>query len=105
MRQHGVRPGGVGYFEHEAQVTGDTTLTLDVPLDQVDDVLKRIVVFDDKGGVGTVRLPGREPLDYLFREMSIRPEALNSIPDLLAALKGAPVTVSGKRAVRPIDRG
>ncbi len=91
--------GGVGYFEHEAQVSGNVTLSLDLPLDQIDDVLKSVVVFDDKGGVGTVRLPGREPLSELFRELPIRPEALNSVPELLAALKGAPVTVSGKRAL------
>ncbi|MGE5269367.1 MAG: hypothetical protein ACM3JG_06800, partial [Thiohalocapsa sp.] len=36
--------GGVGYLEYEAQVTGDAALALDVPLDQVDDVLKSLVV-------------------------------------------------------------
>ncbi len=91
--------GGVGYFEHEAEVSGNATLTLDLPLDQIDDVLKSIVVFDDKGGVGTVRLPGREPLTELFRALPIRPEALNSVPELLAALKGAPITVTGIRAL------
>ena len=35
--------GGVGYFEYEAPVEGNATLTLDVPLDQVDDVLKSLV--------------------------------------------------------------
>ena len=35
--------GGVGYFEYEAPVEGDATVTLDVPLDQVDDVLKSLV--------------------------------------------------------------
>ena len=39
--------GGVGYFEHEAVVDGNATLELEVRLDQVDDVLKSIVVFDD----------------------------------------------------------
>ena len=38
--------GGVGYYEYEAKVTGEATLSLDVPLDQVDDVLKSVVVFD-----------------------------------------------------------
>ena len=54
--------GGVGYFEYEAVVDGSAVLSLDVRLDQVDDVLKSIVVFDDVGGVGAIRLPGREPL-------------------------------------------
>ena len=37
--------GGVGYFEYEATVTGDATLSLPVRLDQVDDVLKSVIVF------------------------------------------------------------
>ena len=34
--------GGVGYFEYEAVVDGNATLSLDVPLDQVDDILKSL---------------------------------------------------------------
>ena len=48
--------GGVGYFEHEAVIDGNATLELEVRLDQVDDVLKSIVVFDDGGGVGAISL-------------------------------------------------
>ena len=57
--------GGVGYFEYEATVDGNAALSLDVPLDQVDDILKSLVVYDD-GGRGVHRwkavipdLPGR----------------------------------------------
>src|SRR6185437_16943911 len=44
--------GGLGYFEYEAAVDGEANLKLTVSLDQVDDVLKSLVVYDDKGGVG-----------------------------------------------------
>ena len=53
---------GLGYFQYEAAVENDATLKLTVPLDQVDDVLKSLVVYDDKGGVGGLSLPGKEPL-------------------------------------------
>src|SRR5690606_28746330 len=69
--------GGVGYFEHEAQVQGDATLNLEIPLAHVDDVLKSIVVFDDTGRIGSVTLPGREPLAYAFRDLSFPAEALD----------------------------
>jgi len=91
--------GGVGYFEYEAKVTGNETLDLAVPLDQVDDVMKSIVVYDDKGGVGEISLPGREPLAAAFREMPFGPEALASPADLLNALRGAEIRVEGARAV------
>ena len=91
--------GGVAYFEHEAVVEGDAELALDVRLDQVDDVLKSIVVFDDAGGVGAIRLPGREPLAQLFRDLPFGPDALESPVRLLGQLKGAQVSVEGARGL------
>ncbi len=87
--------GGVGYFEYAAEIEGDAELALRVRLDQVDDVLKSIVVYDDAGGVGQVRLPGREPLAQAFRDLPFGPEALESPAALLNALQGARLRASG----------
>ena len=92
--------GGVGYFEYEAEVEGDAILALDVRLDQVDDVLKSIVVFDDKGGVGTIELPGRQPLGQVFRDLPFARNALDSPVALLNALQGAEIVVGGARPLR-----
>lgn len=89
--------GGVGYFEHEATVTGDAVLELSVRLDQVDDVLKSIVVYDDTGRAGSIRLPGRQPLQAAFRDLPFGPDALASSVTLLQSLIGAEVQVSGQR--------
>ncbi len=91
--------GGLGYFEYEASVEGNATLHLTVPLEQVDDVLKSIVVYDDKGGIGGLSLPGREPLAQLFKDLPFDQDALSSPADLLSSLKGAEVTVGGARAI------
>jgi hypothetical protein len=91
--------GGLGYFEYEATVEGDATLRLTVSLDQVDDVLKSLVVYDDKGGVGGLSLPGKEPLRQTFRHMPFDQAALESPAALLTALKGAQVSVGGTRAL------
>jgi hypothetical protein len=91
--------GGLGYFEYESSVEGDATLKLTVALDQVDDVLKSLVVYDDKGGVGGLSLPGKEPLAQAFKDLPFDQEALGSPADLLTALKGAEVTVGGSRAM------
>lgn len=89
--------GGVGYFEHEATVNGGATLELEVRRDQVDDVLKSIVVYDDAGGIGTIGLPGEEPLEAVFRELPFAADDLASPADLLRRLKGAEVRVGGAR--------
>jgi hypothetical protein len=91
--------GGVAYLEHEAEVTGDAELALDVPLDQVDDVLKSIVVYDSKGGVGSASLPGRNPLKELFSDLPFGAEALASPAALLNALQGAEIRVGSSHVV------
>lgn len=91
--------GGLGYFEYEATVDGDATLKLTVSLPQVDDVLKSLVVYDDKGGVGGLSLPGREPLAQAFKDLPFDQDFLSSPADLLATLKGAEITVGGSRAI------
>src|SRR6185295_5173433 len=85
---------------YEAKITGNAPLSLQVRLDQVNDVLKSIVVYDDKGGIGGISLPGREPLAEVFRELPFGPEALASPLDLLNALRGAEVEATGSRSIR-----
>lgn len=95
-----VSTGGVAYYEHEAVVEGDAELTLDVRLDQVDDVLKSLVVFDAQGGVGAVRLAGREPMAEVFRDLPFAEADLGSLSGLLASLKGVEIEVAGPQTTR-----
>src|SRR4051794_29451654 len=88
---------GVGYFEYEAEADGPTELSLDVPLDQVDDVLTSLVVFDSAGGVGTVELPGRDNTRASFGDVPFGPEALRSTVDYLNTLHGVEIAVQGPR--------
>lgn len=85
--------GGVGYFEYEIEVTGTAELLMPVRMDQVDDVLKSIVVFDNAGNTGFVQLPSRAPLSDIFRGLPFGPRALDSNADLIEALKGSEVSV------------
>ena len=87
--------GGVGYFEYAATVEGDATLTLDVPLNQVDDVLKSLMVYDDGGRAGEITLPGREPLAKIVSGTPFENTSLNSLADLLNGLSGAELRIDG----------
>jgi hypothetical protein len=87
--------GGVGYFEYDAEVTGDAALTLDVALDQVDDVLKSLVVYDSGGTAGEITLPGREPLAKIVSGTPFESTSLNSLADLLNGLSGAELRIDG----------
>lgn len=88
---------GVGYFEYQTEVDGSATLGLDVPLDQVDDVLTSLVVFDDTGGIGTLELPGRDDTRASFDKLPFGPNALQSPIDYLNSLQGVQISVQGPR--------
>lgn len=85
---------GLAHFEHEAKVTGTETLDMSVRMDQVDDLLKSLVVFDPKGQIGGVTLPGRAPLTQIFRDLPFTQGDLNSPVALLNAYQGAQVAVN-----------
>lgn len=89
--------GGVAYFELAARVEGKARLSLPVRLDQVDDVLKSLVVLDPAGPPGSIQLAGREPLVQRFRDLPFAPEALESPVALLRALRGSEVSLRGPR--------
>lgn len=86
---------GLAQFTHAGPITGGSSIDLPVRLDQVDDILKSLTVFDALGSVGTVSLPGREPLDQLFRDLPFDREALGSMPDLVNALVGTEIEIKG----------
>ncbi len=92
--------GGVGYFEFEAKVSGNDELSLPVRVDQIDDILKSLVVFDSKGGVGTVSLPSRLSEAELFRDLPFDAGALTSMGDLMARLVGAEIPATGPRYIQ-----
>lgn len=86
---------GLAQFLHAGSVSGGGSVELPVRLDQVDDVLKSLTVFDREGGVGAVGLPGKQPLAELYRDLPFGPDALASPTALLNALVGAEVEIAG----------
>src|SRR5262250_977889 len=77
---------GLAQFTHSGSVEAGTVIELPVRLDQVDDVLKSLTVFDSAGAIGAVSLPGKTPLAELFRDLPFSQEALQSQSALLNAL-------------------
>lgn len=91
---------GLAQFGHFGPVEGGASVDLTVRLDQVDDVLKSLTVFDAVGAVGPVSLPGREPLAELFRDLPFDQSALESPTALVGALVGSEVEIAGPVAAR-----
>ncbi len=100
LRRVFLSQGGVAYYEFAAEVTDAAELTLEVPRDQLDDILKSLVVFDDRGRVGKVSLAGEAPLSEYLRGLPFDEAALQSFPALLSSLRGERVAIAGPREIR-----
>ena len=87
---------GVAQFTHAGRVSPRSSVDLAVRLDQVDDILKSLTVFDREGAIGAVSLPGRAPLTELFRDLPFGPEALDLPRALLNALVGSEIEIAGQ---------
>ncbi len=86
---------GLAQFSHSGDVAPNATINLSVRLDQVDDLLKSLTIFDQENAIGAVSLPGKAPLAELFRDLPFGPDALDSLPALLNALVGAEIEIEG----------
>ncbi|MCC6718973.1 MAG: DUF4139 domain-containing protein [Acetobacteraceae bacterium] len=102
LRRVMLSSGGVAYVEYAAEVAGDATLRLAVPLAQVDDVLKSLVVFDSRGGVGGATLPGLDGTQAAFGDVPFGPEALGDPLAYLNALRGVAMEVRGPRPMQGV---
>jgi len=91
---------GVGYFEREATVTGDQTLSLAFKQREVSDVLKSLTVLDLGGGtVAAVSYDSTTPVEHLLAEIALNIPDAGSFVGLVPQIKGARV------AVRPTGAG
>ncbi len=86
---------GLANFVHKMQVTDNATVEFPVRFEQVDDILKSLVIFDKKGRLGGVTLPGKQPLEQVFKDLPFTQDQLSSPMMLLNAYQGATITLKG----------
>jgi hypothetical protein len=86
---------GVGYFEHFGTVTGDAATELHFKTNQINDILKSLVLEDlDGGTVGAVTYPSQDPLEKTLKSFQVDITNNPPLADLLNQLRGAQVTLS-----------
>ncbi len=95
-----VSTSGLAQFTYSGTAAAGDKIDLSVRLDQVDDILKSLTVFDREGALGAVTLPGKAPLQELFRDLPFGPEAINSPVNLINALAGSEIEIDGQVKAR-----
>lgn len=85
---------GVGYFEHAGTVAGEAETVLHFKTEQINDVLKSLVLQDlDGGQVSSVSYPSMDPLGKLLKGFAVDLSESPTVATLLAQLRGAEVKV------------
>lgn len=85
---------GVGYFEHAGTVRGDAQLVIRFKTDQINDVLKSMVLMDAGGGqVASVTYAADEPLERALGSFGINLSHEPTLPQILGRLRGAKVAL------------
>jgi hypothetical protein len=85
---------GVGYFEHAGKVTGNGSTVLRFKTDQINDILKSLLLEDlDGGHVGTVTYPSQAPLEKTLKSFEVDITSNPPLPELLNQLRGARLSV------------
>ncbi len=86
---------GVGYFEHYGTVQGDGSTELRFKTDQINDILKSLVLQDMDGGkVSAVTYASQDPIAKTLKSFQVDITANPTLADLLNQLRGAKVTLS-----------
>jgi len=85
---------GVGYFERAGNVTGDAELTLNFKSEQINDILKSLVVLDlDGGRASAVTYASQDPTGRALRAFGLDLAGNPSLGSLLIQLRGVRVSI------------
>ncbi len=85
---------GVGFFEHSGSVEGNATVEMKFNADDVNDLLKSMVVRDlDGGQVSTVTYGSKDPITKTLKSFSIDLTTNPTMADLLRQVRGERVAV------------
>ena len=86
---------GVGYFEHFGTVEGDGASVLHFKTDQINDILKSLLLEDlDHGRVGAVSYPSAAPIARTLKSFQVDITSNPPLAELLNQLRGAKIALT-----------
>ncbi|HTZ52547.1 MAG TPA: hypothetical protein VMF68_12850, partial [Spirochaetia bacterium] len=86
---------GVGYFQHDGTVDGNAKMELTFSTDQINDLLKSLVLRDlDGGTISSVTYSSRDPITRTLKSFSIDLTSNPTLAGLLAQTRGEQVAVT-----------
>jgi hypothetical protein len=85
---------GVGYFQREGDVEGNARIDMQFPIDDVNDILKSLVLQDmGKGKIGAISYDGQDPIEKTLRSFAVDLTGNPTIGQVLNQARGEKVEV------------
>ncbi len=86
---------GVGYFQREGTIDGDARVDLQFPVNEVNDLLKSLVLQDlGNGNVSAISYDGQEPIEHTLKTFSIDLTGNPTFGQLLNQARGEKIEVT-----------
>ena len=97
---------GVGFFEHNGKVDGDRRVELKFRTDDVNDLLKSMVLQDLGGGqVSAVTYDSREPMAHTLKTFTIDLTESPTLADLLQQVRGERIQIEAPQSLEGVIVG
>lgn len=97
VRSVTLSSAGLAQIERAGEVAPEASVTFRAPTEDVDDLLRSLIVVDSAGTVEGIRLPALDLTGEAFRGLPLRPEDFESRVRLLSALRGQEAEAGGAR--------
>jgi hypothetical protein len=91
---------GVGFFEHDGDVTGDTHVDLRFNVNDINDLLKSMVLQDFGGGkISTINYESKDPITKTLKTFAIDLTSHPTLADVLKQIRGESVQVEAPQPI------
>jgi hypothetical protein len=91
---------GVGYFQHQGKVEGDASVDLKFRVNNINDLLKSMVLEDRGGGqISTVTYGSRDPITKTLQTFSIDLTHAPTLGQLLSQIRGEQIEMDAPNKV------
>jgi len=91
---------GVGYFQHDGTISSRAQLSLRLDTNQINDILKSLVVQDFGGGkVSTVTYGSRDPVTKTLGSFGINLNGNPTLGQILIQVRGEPVEIAAPNPI------
>ena len=97
---------GVGFFQREGEVTGDASVELSFRTEQINDLLKSLVLQDFGGGkIAPVVFGSRDPIERTLKSFAIDLTDNPSLAELLNRMRGIEVEITAPNSIKGVVVG